>query len=146
MGAFCVRVAVGPKAARHAHPSRLRDAPLVLFCASPPVERHHIEQLWLRVLLGTVQEAASRYRLCRVHRLLSQFDVLDDALLVDKERRALCQFIAGVPNLLVANRNSVLLEYLPILIAQKWKVNINLAGECSVRSWAIVADSENYGV
>ncbi len=100
----------------------------------------------LRALLRPVQEAASRYRLCRVHRLLPQFDALDDALLVDKERRALRQFIAGVPDLLETKRNSVLLEYLPILIAQKWKVNINLSRECCVRGWAIVADSENNGV
>jgi len=77
---------------------------------------------------------------------LPQFDALNNPLFVDNERRALCQFIVGVANLLKAKRHSVLLEYLPILIAQKWKVNVNLACECCVRCGAIVADPENNGV
>jgi hypothetical protein len=72
--------------------------------------------------------------------------MLNDALLVDDEGRALCQFVTRGPDLLEAERHAIQLEHLAILIAQQRKSNVDLASECRVRCWAVVAYSEDYSV
>ena len=97
-------------------------------------------------MLRTVEQAAGRHHLGRVDRVLPDFDALNHSLLVDEERRPLGQFVTGRPNLFEADRHPVLLEYLPVLIAQERKVNVYLTCVSCVRCRTVIADSENHRV
>ena len=93
-----------------------------------------------------LEHAAGRHSLRGIDRLLADIHVLDDASLVDNEGRALRQFVARVPYLLEPERDSILLKHLVVLVAQQWKVNIQLPRECCIRCRTIAAYSEDNGV
>lgn len=79
----------------------------------------------------------------RVNRILSDVDVLDDALFINDECRTLSQFEAGAAHHFLANRDSVLSEHFEIGISQQWEMNIQLLREGSVRRRAVTTDAKD---
>ena len=84
-------------------------------------------------MLGMLKQAAAGHGFRRVDRVLAHVDVLNHALLVDNEGRALSQFIARPTDLFKTNRDPKRLEDLEVRIAQERKVDIELLCEGSVR-------------
>ena len=93
-----------------------------------------------------LEQAAAGDGFRRINRVLAEVDVLNHALLVDNEGRALSQLVARSPDLFKANRHPKLFEDLQICIAQERKVNVELLREGSVRRRAVTTYAENYRV
>src|SRR5277367_4136615 len=85
------------------------------------------------------KEATGGDGFCRVHGILSDVDMLDDALLIHDERCTLSQFVTGAAHHLLANRHSVLFENLEICIGQQRELNIKLLGEGGIRRRTVTA-------
>lgn len=72
-----------------------------------PWTAHRDEVLWA---LGVLEQAAAGDGFRRINRVLAEIDVLNHALLVDDEGRALSQLVARSPDLFKANRHPKLFE------------------------------------
>ena len=80
-----------------------------------------------------------------INRCAIEFDVLDNAALIDHE--------SGAPRKLVFVaahgiflQNAVIGEHFAVHIAEQRKGDVDLLGKCGVSGWAVCADSENNGV
>jgi hypothetical protein len=89
------------------------------------------------------EEATGGDSFRRVNGILSDVDVLDDALLIHDERCTLSQLVAGAAHHFLANGHSVLSENLEICIGQQREMNVKLLREGGVRRRAVTADAKD---
>ena len=93
-----------------------------------------------------VEQAAGRHCLRGVDGILSNVDMLNDALFVDDERRTLSELVTGTADLLQTHGHPILPKHLEARVAQERELNVDLLGEGCIRCGTVTTDSENHRV